>query len=125
MLLEFFYSFFGLSSFNGLWTIDFLFDFSSHKGNSLIIIHELKAFLHFVFFLLIISLLVSLQDLLDSVEGKIDVISSFIKSLKAVHYFEQVFNVFIDGFVSCIDVLLRAVQEFGDLLELVVDICDH
>ena len=78
-----------------------------------------------MFFLLIISLLVSLQNLLDSVEGKIDVISSFIKSLKAVHHFEQVFNVFIDGFVSCIDVLFRAVQEFGDLLELVVDICDH
>ena len=78
-----------------------------------------------MFFLLIISLLVGLQDLLNSVEGKIDVISSFIKSLKTVHNFEQVFNIFIDSFVSSIDVFLGAVEEFGDLLELIVDICDH
>lgn len=60
MLFEFFYSFFGFSSFNSLWTINLLLYFSSYKGNCLIVIHKLETLLHFVLFFLIVSLLVGL-----------------------------------------------------------------
>ena len=68
-IFEFLYSFLRLDSFNGLWPVNFLFDFGSHKGNGFVIIHKLHALLHFKIFFFFISLVECFQNFLDPVQS--------------------------------------------------------
>lgn len=106
MFFELFDSFFGLCGFNSLGTIDFLLYLGCDKGNGLVIVHQLHALLHLVLFLLLISLLEGLQHFFNSVESEVDIVSALVQSFEAVHDLEQVFHVFVDGFVTSINVFL-------------------
>jgi len=66
-VFKLFDSFFGLNSLNVLRPINFFFDLSSNKSDSLVIFHQLDAFLHLEIFLLLISLLKSLQNFFNSI----------------------------------------------------------
>ena len=112
VLFKFLYFFFGFASFDGLGSIDFLFDFGSHKGDSFVFLHQLVDLLHFIIFLLVVSLFECFQSFLNSVKSQVDVISPFIKTFQRGHDLQEIINFGCDIFVSGVDVFLGGVQEF-------------
>lgn len=80
---------------------------------------------HFSFFLLVIFLLIGSKNFLDSVKSEDNFIFSLIKIFQAGHNFQKFIDIISNGFVSNFDVLLGVLQEFSNLVDLVVEISVH
>lgn len=118
LLLEFLDARFCLLSLVGFSIGDLPVDTSTHLNQSLQIIIEFLTLFELCFLLGSFLLLECLDDLLDSIQCKSIVFFLFIDVLQAIHDFQQLFDVFIQIFITDLDSVSRCLHELAEFIQV-------